>query len=752
MEKINISEIAREMQVSSTTMKKYINEANGDIELAKERIRQTQKNYIYNGKVYKSINTLSEATGINRRTLTKLLEETNGNAEEAVDIYRKKEKVYEYNGIEYKTKKELAKALTKKLGIEIGTVYKYLKLADDDIELAIKLYYEEHTYFREGEKRYATQQELATELNITVSTLVKYIEQNNGDIKAAVEYIRTEQKNTETYFFGGKEYPSLNQLAHATGLNTTTLRRIIKQFNGDIDSAVKDFKERHSGYILDGKIFTSQRGLAKVLGVSLTTLSTLINKFDGDMEAVKAEVEKIKEKKQELKEKKERKQEASKEVKVYIYKGEEFDSIRALSIHIGMPETTLGRIVNRAKSNDLEEEITEYYKKQIEYYFDGKTFKSIKELAEYTGIRELRLGRYIRKYDRNAEKAIFMIRLADRRKQKITISENYTLSIPDMAILLGMKERELITLLNQGMTYEQIKEMNKNKTSRGNIGKNEKLMYDDKISLLQYCIDNNINYSCIFYSITVYGMSKEEAIENYRKCGQRIPTTWIFEKYGVLLKHLYLSEGMDYKQIILEMRNYIIGLDEATENYIIRRNSKQMKVDYQWVKELYSILALENLPEDEKTKYLEEFYVTRKEKDCISKSKTDIERFKRKKLLFEIAECLQKGIFSLEEQQEIIKEYDITLEELDEIYLDLYSQFKNGVLLAPEETEKIKRNEIRDITKRWINMTEQERREVSEKDWITEEDLQEISRISSLLENAKRMRTKSMEEKQSAQK
>ena len=84
---------------------------------------------------------------------------------------------------------------------------------------------------------------------------------------------------------------------------------------------------------------------------------------------------------------------------------------------------------------------------------------------------------------------------------------------------------------------------------------NKKLVLPNGQSLLEYCIENGLNFSCIYYSIHTYGKTMEEAIKHYREKGQEIPSSWIYEKYGILLKHLlFLSSQITIiKQDILEV-------------------------------------------------------------------------------------------------------------------------------------------------------------------------------------------------------
>lgn len=70
----SIQGLAKDLEVSPTTLRKYIEEENGDVNKAVQRILD-KTIYIYKGTEYTSIFSLSEKTGINRRTLTDAIKE-----------------------------------------------------------------------------------------------------------------------------------------------------------------------------------------------------------------------------------------------------------------------------------------------------------------------------------------------------------------------------------------------------------------------------------------------------------------------------------------------------------------------------------------------------------------------------------------------------------------------------------------------------------------------------------------------------
>ena len=336
----------------------------------------------------------------------------------------------------------------------------------------------------------------------------------------------------------------------------------------------------------------------------------------------------------------------------------------------------------------------------------------------------------MKKYDGNVDKAIFMMKIRDLRRQKVA-HENSQVSTQDMAIILGIKQNELIAYLNSGMTIDEIKESVNATGVTSPLSKNTiraaTIMYDSNTSLAQFCLEHRINYNCIYYAITTYGKSKEEALEHYYQHGQRIPKAWIHQKYDVLLKHLLLNEGINSDKIITEMRNKVISLKEAIENYIIKEEAKELNLYSDWQIELYSILTAEHIPEEEKEEFKKEFYVTETEEQGIDKAQNRMNKMERKLLLYEMAECIKSNIYPENEMVALMKEYKISEEEIDTIFLDLYANFDKGVRIADGQELAQERKVLNNYVRNWEVADEQQKRELKQKNYDTWEWVENLS-------------------------
>lgn len=651
---------------------------------------------VYKGEVYKSILQLYNATGVNRKALAKMIKNNDNEdsiiLDELIDEYKKqKNATYKYNGKEYKSLTDAAKDLN----INIKIISKYIKMADGDFEKAMELFENHNVYAVLDGVKYHNLNEIAVSLGVNRHTLSKYIEKE-GSLENAYEKLKS--MADEKIIWNGKEYKSLNSVADAMGIPRVTIKRIMEEeADGDINRAYEIYQKRNSGkyygYSYNGKQYSSIKKMLTDLGLAANTFYRLLEQNGNDMEKTISLMLQKEEQKNKKKEENERLRKEKEDNKViYSYNGETFESFRSLSKKIGISETSLRRIIPSSSEAKgvivVDEMIDTFFESKITYTYLGKEFSSIKELADYTGIRDLRLGRYIRKYDRNAEKAIMIIMARDKASKKVNMNGT-DISIADLATILGIKRASLTAYINKGMTIDEIKEhiSKKDETKVIRKKRSSTIMYDNQKSLLQYCIENKLNYSCIYYAITEYGKTKEEAIEYYQKNGQKIPISWIYERYGVLLKHLLLNENIDYKKILFIMREKQVSLREALECYVVRKDSEENNLDTEWQHEIYSIYTEPNMNDKEREEFIEEFYITPKEIDVINRSKVKVDELDRKLLLYEMAECIRDNTFLPEEMGTLMSSYNISDDELKTIFYDFYIEFNKGVLQTKEQQE-----------------------------------------------------------------
>ena len=204
--------------------------------------------------------------------------------------------------------------------------------------------------------------------------------------------------------------------------------------------------------------------------------------------------------------------------------------------------------------------------------------KFLRTIAKDEGVAETTLDRYYKKYG-NIDKAVYMAKIQRSRNQKVTI-RNTELSLSDLSIVLGIKESELLNMLNSGMKIEDIKKSKTKKTRKSPMS-NKKLLLPNGHSLLEYCIENGLNFSCIYYSINTYGKTIEEAIKHYKEKGQErkveisdIAKKWYYLSGDERKDILDINNVTNYEQSVIEELSQNIT---KYKNIINAKNNKKME-------------------------------------------------------------------------------------------------------------------------------------------------------------------------------
>ena len=189
------------------------------------------------------------------------------------------------------------------------------------------------------------------------------------------------------------------------------------------------------------------------------------------------------------------------------------------------------------------------------------------------------------------------------------------------------------------------------------------------------------------------------------------------------------SSNIDIQRVVDYMRKEQISMSEAIEKYVIRRNSKDNKLDSDWMQEVYGILTDENMS-DEYEEFKNTFYIDETEEECIIKSQREIQTLERKLLLFEIAEVIEENTFSIEELPELLQIYEVQADEVETIFLDLYSKFEKGIILGEEQAQLKRREVLNEITRKWYYLGQEERERILKDNEVTDEEKQMIVNTS----------------------
>lgn len=549
---------------------------------------------------------------------------------------------------------------------------------------------------------------IAKRIGISRDTLNKHYV-STGNIYEAEKICKKiiEDKQASLIDYNGEKL-AMQTIAKKVGIkDAKTLKKYYEQA-GDIYLAIEKCNESKIEY--NGELLTLD-AIAKREGLKRDTLERNYNNTENIYDAVKVCLEKKKK---------------AEEAKV-TYKGES-RTITSVAKELGISKETLKKYYKKSESIEKAIEMFNKNKQEvedskIEYKGDHKFLKAI---AREEAVAETTLTRYFQKYN-NIDKAVFMAKIQREKSKRVKIKGG-NVNLYDLSIILGVKYSELINCLKNGMSIEEIKKQKPNNSKRMKL-KQEYTILSSGQTLLEYCVENGVNYAFIYRAINTYGKTIEEAVQEYRKNGSNMPRNWVFEKYGVLLRHLMTSSNIDIQRVVDYMRKEQISMSEAIEKYVIRRNSKDNKLDSDWMQEVYGILTDENMS-DEYEEFKNTFYIDEKEEECIIKSQREIQALERKLLLFEIAEVIEENTFSIEELPELLQIYEVQADEVETIFLDLYSKFEKGIILGEEQSQLKRREVLNEITRKWYYLGQEERERILKDNEVTDEEKQMIVNTS----------------------
>ena len=565
---------------------------------------------------------------------------------------------------------------------------------------------------------------ISIEIGISRDTLQKHYDKT-GNIYEAEKICRDilEQKRGSLVEYYG-EMLAIQTIAKREGLkDAKTLKKYYEQ-TGNIYEAIEKYNKGRIEY--NGEQLTLD-AIAKKEGLKRDTLKRYLqNGYD-----IYKAVEICKENR------------LNAENAKVMYNGQK-RTITSIARELGISKGILKKYYEQTQDIDKAIELYSMKKQEVEdskIEYKGER-KFLKEIARDEDIAETTLTRYLKKYG-DIDKAVFMAKVQRNKSRQVRIKDG-DVNLYDLSIILGIKYSELMNSINSGMSIEKIK--NQNKGQKRNKGKQEITKLPDGQTLLEYCVKNGLNYSYIYRAINTYGKSINEATMEYQQNGSNFPNKWVFEKYGLLLRHLMTKNNIDIQRVVDYMRKEQLSMSEAIEKYIIRKNAKKEKLDPDWMQEVYSVLSDKKM-KDEYEEFKKTFYIDQKEERCVQNSSEEIEDIERKLLLYEVVEAIEDKTFDEEEIPELLQLYDIKDDEIETMYLELYKKFDNGIALGENQFETQRREEINNITRKWYYLTEEDRKVIITQNHVTNGEQEDIINLSRKINKFKNMIRKSNIEK-----
>lgn len=322
--------------------------------------------------------------------------------------------------------------------------------------------------------------------------------------------------------------------------------------------------------------------------------------------------------------------------------------------------------------------------------------------------RKSLIEKYTNLFNGDTSKAERVVQCLEGLREKRKSRKKQTWSIDNILKEFNVDEEKLLEQL--GRVREQEKE------------RKPVLMKGEK-TLRKFCIDNGYNYEVISRAIKLHQIlpssSLEEvmnrAIIDYNHHGQKQPSTWIYEKYGILVKHILTNLNLDSSAILRNMTENVVTLEEAIRHDSFLRCRKNNS--NAWLEEPFNYLVeeLDNTKEEEKVvedivgmgkKLIEEYHLTKEEFSIL------VESFGRYANAIRGYQMYDVGLEVNEERRlERIKDYNMSEEDIEESFF-IPLNFENGVLLGRQSELYQRRNLMRQYIIDWKEYSNSEKIEI----------------------------------------
>ena len=199
---------------------------------------------------------------------------------------------------------------------------------------------------------------------------------------------------------------------------------------------------------------------------------------------------------------------------------------------------------------------------------------SYAKIARTNGLIKNTLKKYTEKFGGDVDKAIkICIDLRRFQSQRQPRQKSGVVTMKTVKKVFDVNEELLESLLNRQAL----------KTTTTHTP----YMYDDELTLRQYCIKNGLNYNIILKAVNLKTKDLcDESLESIitrciwenKTSTQEKPSNWVYSKYGneILINHLLMSMNLDPKTILLDMSKRAVPIESAIENncFFLASNQK----------------------------------------------------------------------------------------------------------------------------------------------------------------------------------
>ncbi len=182
-------------------------------------------------------------------------------------------------------------------------------------------------------------------------------------------------------------------------------------------------------------------------------------------------------------------------------------------------------------------------------------------------------------------------------------------------------------------------------------------------SLLQYCIQNQLNYNAIYYQIEKNGLSIEEALNHYEQFGQEERFHYQYATGEILLYHFCIKEKIDDRYVKERLRKNP-SIEEALKAAIFLS-----KEDYKTVQERNHLFQLYLAYQEDAISM-----VSLEDQEFIRNKHERIQEVLKEYRLYEALSVLPQTC-SKEERDYVLASFDLTEEDIQKAREELFVDF-----------------------------------------------------------------------------
>ena len=373
-------------------------------------------------------------------------------------------------------------------------------------------------------------------------------------------------------------------------------------------------------------------------------------------------------------------------------------------IEINGREIHIGARIQRLKRGQIE-----LSSEERKYYEERGIFDSKEKLAERKNTTST-IEKYTDLFHGDSVKASRVVSCLTDLREKRSKSKRKEPSVEEV-------------LKNFDVDFETLKSyLERTKDKNNSRQEQVPLVYQGK-TLKAFCLENGYNYEVVSRAVRLHDFCEYDSLEqlinrsliDYLHHGQKEPSTWVYEKYGYLVKHMLLELGLDSNRILQDMSKRVITLEEAIRHQIFLQTRERREDD--WLEELYNYLieeinvdkASDQTVEDIVEMYkllVTEYHLTPEEQQIIY---TAFARYLKTMKEYQI---LDVGLETDEEKKlNKIRGYGLEAEDIEESYF-VPLKFDQGVLLGKKSKLYQRRQLLRQYTIDWDLYTDEEKQEM----------------------------------------